>query len=186
MSIITTPSGTLADDVVTLRPPSPDAGDVATVDSYIQQEQLGGGWLPDVPLVSGQRLVEDWLDGWSGRPSHNGPAFMVTVPDHSRFVGIVGMSERDDETIAISYGTAPRWRGRGLASHAARLGADWVARQTGVRRVEARISQGDSASERVAVNAGFEFANPVPPIAGTGQIADDMLYVLNRPGMGDR
>ena len=41
MSIITTPTGTLADDVVTLRLPAPDAGDVATVDSYIQQEQLG-------------------------------------------------------------------------------------------------------------------------------------------------
>jgi RimJ/RimL family protein N-acetyltransferase len=78
---------------------------------------------------------------------------------------------------------AAGWRRRGLATHAARLGADWPARQSGVHRVEARISQGDRASERVAVNAG-EYATPVPPTAGTGQVADDMLYVLNRPGMG--
>jgi RimJ/RimL family protein N-acetyltransferase len=186
MSILTPPGGALADDVVTLRLPSPDAGDVAAVDSYVQQEQLEGGWLPDVPLVTGRQLVADWLDGWSGNSSHNGPAFVVTVPDHPQFVGIVGMSERDEETIAISYGTAPGWRGRGLASHAVRLGAGWIARQTGVRRVEARVSQGDRACERVAVKAGFEFAAPVPPIAGTGQVADDMLYVLNRPGMGGR
>jgi hypothetical protein len=51
-----------------------------------------------------------------------------------------------------------------------------------VQRVEARISQKAIApAGRVAVNAGFEFGTSVPPIAGTGQIADNMLYVLN-PG----
>ena len=66
MTILTAPVGRLADHVVTLRLPSPDAGDVATVDNYIQEEQLEGGWLPDVPLVTGQQLVADWLDGWAG------------------------------------------------------------------------------------------------------------------------
>ena len=83
MTILTAPVGRLADHVVTLRLPSPDAGDVATVDNYIQEEQLDGGWLPDVPLVTGQQLVADWLDGWAGHPSRNGPAFVVTVPQHS-------------------------------------------------------------------------------------------------------
>src|SRR6516164_9905195 len=40
MTILTAPVGRLADHVVTLRLPSPDAGDGATVDSYVQEEQL--------------------------------------------------------------------------------------------------------------------------------------------------
>jgi len=178
MTIFTAPVGRLADDVVTLRLPSPDAGDVATVDNYVQEEQLDGGWLPEVPLVTGQQLVADWLNGWAGRPSRHGPAFVVTVQGHSPFVGVVGMMERDDGTVEISYGTAPRWRGRGLASHAVRLGSQWIAGQPGAHRVEARIGQDDRASERVAVNAGFELAEPIRPIPGTGQVSDDLLYVL--------
>ena len=38
MTIFTAPIGRLADDVVTLRLPSPDADDVTTVDNYIHEE----------------------------------------------------------------------------------------------------------------------------------------------------
>lgn len=178
MTILTVPAGELTDDVVTLRLPSPDAGDVATVDNYVQDQQLDGAWLPDVPLVTGAQLVADWLDGWAGRPSRNGPAFVVTVPEHSSFIGVVGMNERGDGIVEIAYGIAPRWRGRGLASQAVRLGSRWVASQSGVHRVEARIGQDDRAGERVAVNAGFELAEAISPIRGSGQVSDDLLYVL--------
>lgn len=180
MAILTAPAVGLTDDVVTLRVPSPDAGDVATVDTYVQEEQLDGAWLPEVPLVTGQQLVADWLDGWAGRPSRNGPAFVVAVSEHPRFIGVFGMNERDDGAVEISYGIAPRWRGRGLARHAVRLGSRWIASQPGVPRVEARISQGDRASERVAVNAGFELAEAIRPIGGTGQVPDDQLFVLTQ------
>src|SRR3974377_2091798 len=121
MPILTVPVGRLADHVVMLRLPSPDAGDVATVDNYIQDEQLQGAWVPHGPLGAGPHLVADWLDGWAGRPSRNGPAFVVTVPQHSGFIGVIGMNERDDGTVEISYGIAPHWRRRGLATHAACL-----------------------------------------------------------------
>ena len=181
MAILAAPAGTLADHVVTLRLPSPDAGDVTTVDNYVQEKQLEGGWLPEVPLVTAQELVTDWLDAWAGRPSRHGPAFVVTIAEHPRFIGVVGVTKHDDEAVGISYGTAPRWRRRGLASHAVRLAAQWAASQPGVHRVEARISEGDRASERVAVKAGFELAYPVRPIMGTGQAEADLLYVLTPP-----
>ena len=38
--------------------------------------------------------------------------------------------------------------------------------------------KGDRASERVAVNAGFELANAVRPVPGTGQVSDDLLVIL--------
>ena len=105
------------------------------------------------------------------------------VPQHSRFIGVIGMNERGDGTVEISYGIAPRWRRRGLATHAARLSSQWIASQPGVHRVEARIGQGDRAGERVAVKAGFELATAVRPIPGTGQVPDDLLYVLGQGGL---
>ena len=127
--------------------------------------------------------MADWLDGWAGHPSRNGPAFVVTVPQHSRFIGVIGMNERGDGTVEISYGIAPRWRKRGLATHAACLSSQWIASQPGVHRVEARIGQGDRAGERVAVKAGFELATAVRPIPVTGQVPDDLLYVLGQGGL---
>jgi len=178
MTVLTAPAAGLTDSVVTLRPPSPDAGDAATVDKYVQDQQLDGAWLPDVPLVTGAQLVADWTDGWAARPSRNGPAFVVTVSEQSHFIGVVGLNERDEGVVAISYGIAPRWRGRGLASQAVRLGSRWIASQSGIHRVEARISQDNRAGERVAVNAGFELAETIPPARDTGQATDDLLYVF--------
>ena len=182
MTILTAPAGPLTDGVVVLRLPSPDAGDVATVNGYIQDEQLDGGWLPEVPLVTGQQLVADWLDGWAGRHSRNGPAFVVTIPDEQRLVGVVGMLERDDGAIEIFYGTAPGWRGKGLASRATRLAAQWVARQPSVRTVEARMDQRDRASERVAVNAGFVLADMLHQSGpDTADISVERRYIMARP-----
>jgi len=181
MTILTAPAATLTDGVVELRLPSPDAGDVEAINGYIEDEQLEGGWLPDIPLVSAQRLVADWLGGWAGHQSHNGPAFVVTVPDEPRFIGVVGVGEHDDGAIEMFYGTAPRWRRRGLASRATRLAADWVARQPSVHTVEARIDQGDRAGERVAVNAGFALAETMTHSdPGTGETVE-MRYIMGGP-----
>ncbi len=181
MTVLTAPASTLTDGVVELRLPSPDAGDIETINRYIEDEQLDGGWLPDIPLVSAQRLVADWLAGWAGQDSHNGPAFVVTVPDEPRFIGVVGVAERGDGDIEMFYGTAPGWRGRGMASRATRLAAEWAGRQPSVHTVEARIDQGAGASERVAVNAGFVLADTMTHSdPGTGETVE-MRYIMDRP-----
>jgi RimJ/RimL family protein N-acetyltransferase len=91
------------------------------------------------------------------------------------------VTEHDDGAFRLFYGTAPDWRGRGLASHATRLAAQFVARQPSVHCVEARISQGDRASERVAVKAGFALADTIPrsdPVSGN---TVELRYVMDRP-----
>jgi RimJ/RimL family protein N-acetyltransferase len=181
MTILTAPAGTLTDGVVELRLPSMRAGDVDTIEHYVEDEQLDGGWLPDIPLVSAQRLVSDWLEGWAGHDSHNGPAFVVTVPDEPQFIGVVGVAEHDDGAINMFYGTAPGWRRRGLASRATRLAAEWVARQPSVHTVEARIDQGARASERVAVNAGFVLAGTMTHSVPGTEDTVEMRYIMDRP-----
>jgi RimJ/RimL family protein N-acetyltransferase len=182
MTILKAPAGTLTDGVVELRLPSPDAGDIAAINQYVEDDQLDGGWLPDVPLLTGERLVQNWLDCWNGRSRHYGGTFtfVVTVPGEPRFVGVVGVADRDDGAFGMSYGTAPDWRGRGLASRATRLAAQWVARQPAVRTVEVLIDQDDRASERVAVNAGFVLADTITGAdPGAGETVQ-LRYIMDR------
>ncbi|HEY6280068.1 MAG TPA: GNAT family protein [Streptosporangiaceae bacterium] len=176
------PAQPLTDGVVTLRLPSVDAGDIDAVAGYAGEGQLDGGWLPEIPLVTAGQLVADWLEAWAGRPSRNGPAFVVAVPPEPRFVGIVGVGEREEGAIEMIYGMAPRWRGQGMASRAARLAARSVASQPGVRSVEVRIGQDARASRHVAVNAGFVVAGTVPQfVPATGETFEDLRYLL--PGI---
>jgi RimJ/RimL family protein N-acetyltransferase len=183
MTILKAPAATLTDSAVELRLPSPDAGDIATIDRYVEDEQLQGGWLPEVPLVSGEQLVQDWLDCWHGHPSPRGAAFtfVVTIPHEHQFIGVVGVTEGDDGAFEMTYGTAPAWRGRGLASHATRLAAQWVARQPGVHTVETLIDQGENSSERVAVNAGFVLTDTMTRTDPDAGVIVQQRYVMQKP-----
>jgi RimJ/RimL family protein N-acetyltransferase len=148
MTILKAPAGTLTDGVVELRLPSPDAGDIATIIRYVEDEQLEGGWLPDVPPMTGERLIKEWLDCWNGRRGRSGATFtfVVTVPEEPRFIGVVGVAEHDDGAFEMTYGTAPGWRGRGLASRATRLAAQWVAEPQ--MRAAALLAFADAVAER--------------------------------------
>jgi len=86
------------------------------------------------------------------------------------------------------YGIAPRWRGRGLASRAARLAARWALSLPGVTAVELRIGQDHPASHHVANNAGFAMAGTVTQsVPGTGETYEDLCYVLEQqPAAGIR
>lgn len=179
MTHFTAPSQPLTDGVVTLRLPSATAGDTDALLSYIEQEQLDGGWLPEIPLVSAEQAIGDWVDAWAARPSRNGPTFVVTVPAEPRFIGIVGMVDRGEGIVEMIYGIAPGWRGHGLASRAVRLAANWVASQPGVRTVEVRIDQDMIDSQHVAANAGFVAAGTVTQfVPCTGETYEDLRYVL--------
>jgi RimJ/RimL family protein N-acetyltransferase len=169
----------LTDGILTLRLPSPAAGDIDTVRGYIDQDQLDGAWLPGIALIPAEQAIGDWLNGWAGRPSRDGPAFVVTVPDEPRFIGIIGLGDRDGGVIEMVYGIAPRWRGRGLASRATRLAARWVLSLPGVSTVELRIDQDHIASQHVAGNAGFTRAGTVTQfVPGTGQTFEDLRFTL--------
>lgn len=171
----------LTDGEVTLRLPSPDAGDVDTVLSYIEEEQLDGGWLPEIPLIPAEQAVRDWSEAWATCRCRNGPTFVVTVAGEQRFIGIVGCTDRGHGVVEMIYGIAPRWRGQGLATRAVRLAAQWALSLPGVATAELRIDQDMSASQHVAVNAGFILAGTVTQfVPGTGETFEDLRYVLGQ------
>jgi RimJ/RimL family protein N-acetyltransferase len=189
MTHFTAPVQALTDGAVTLRLPSVDAGDITTVLSYVDTEQLDGGWLPEIPLVSAAQAVADWLDAWAGRPSRNGPTFVVTIPEEPRFVGIVGLDDSDsgEGVVGMIFGIAPRWRRRGLASRAVRLAAQWALSLPDVRTVELRIDQDMTECQHVAANAGFVVRGTITQfVPGTGETFEDLRYIRGQPSKETR
>jgi|GEM_PF-1250691 len=60
-------------------------------------------------------------------------------------------------TVEIGYGVDDRWRGRGYATEAAAMMADAAFATGRVRRVVAETEDGNPASDRVLLGAGFRF-----------------------------
>jgi RimJ/RimL family protein N-acetyltransferase len=176
------PAEPLSDGVVSLRLPSPEAGDVESVRIYSGEDGYGDEcWLPLVPGAPPERSVADWLEGWAGRLSHNGRTLVVTVGDEKPLVGVVGFGERDEESLEMIVGVAPAWRGRGLGTRAVQLCAGWLLGLAGVSTVELRIDQHMPECRRLAEKAGFQLEGTVSQfVPGTGETFEDLRYVRRR------
>jgi RimJ/RimL family protein N-acetyltransferase len=138
-------------------------------------------WVP-IPSpcsrAEAKERLHEFIDSWSGRSTF-GPTLVVADAASDEFVGIVFLRPREDMTIEIAYGTAPRHRCRGIATRALRRVCQWCFDEPSVARVELLIAQGNDASCRVAEKAGFEFRGlRQTHVAGTSQRYDDLLYVL--------
>jgi len=175
------PADPLADDRVTLRlPVLPDA---AVLRDYAAQDGgLDGTWVPlaaGASLEDGQALVRDWLAGWRGQPSFQGPALVMAEAGRDRLIGQVGLGDRGDGVVELAYGVAPGHRGRGYASAAARLAARWLLASGLAREVELRIDPGHVASQRAAVAAGFAPAGTITSGGpATGESHTDLRFVM--------
>lgn len=167
---------------VVLRPPVPH--DAATLHAYAQQEGgLLGIWVPLQPGATRDAcdaLVADWLAGWQGLPSKQGPTFVVTDATGDRLIGVVTFAPPAD-VIEIAYGTAPGQRGRGVATEAARLATEWLLRAGHATEVELLIGTRHVESQRVAAKAGFRrVGTRRGRVPATGEEYEDFRYVRTR------
>ena len=175
------PRGRLADDRVALR--LPDLPDAAVLQAYAARKGgLDGTWVPliaGISLADAQALIRDWLAGWQNRRSFHGPALVVVEAGRDRLVGLVGLGDRGDGVVELTYGVAPDHRGRGHATRAARLAARWLLADGLADEVELRIDPGHAASQRVAVAAGFAPAGTVTSrVPVTGESYTDLRFVM--------
>jgi RimJ/RimL family protein N-acetyltransferase/ketosteroid isomerase-like protein len=178
------PEHQLADDRISLRLPEP--ADAAVLHDYAARDGgLDGGWVPlpaDATLADCQAVVGDWLAGWRNERSFHGPALVITPVGEAALAGLAGFGDRGGRVVELSYGVAPDRRGRGYATSAARLAADWLLRERHADLVELGIGPANTASQRAALAAGFTPAGTVQsPVAATGETYDDLRFVLRRP-----
>jgi RimJ/RimL family protein N-acetyltransferase len=80
---------------------------------------------------------------------------VVDAADHDRVLGSAGLHELPSGRPDIGYWVARDARGRGVAARAARLLRDWAVDVLGAQRVEVLVHPDNTASQRVAVKAGF-------------------------------
>jgi RimJ/RimL family protein N-acetyltransferase/ketosteroid isomerase-like protein len=177
------PAHQLADEKVTLRLPEP--ADAATLHGYASRSGgLEGGWLPlpaDATEADCQAVVGDWLAGWRNERSYHGPALIITAAGASALAGVVGLGDRGDRVVELSYGVAPDHRGRGYAVSAARLAGQWLLHDRHADVVELRIGPSNAASKRAAVAAGFSPAGTVGSYTdAAGKVVEDLRFVLRR------
>jgi RimJ/RimL family protein N-acetyltransferase len=137
-------------------------------------------WVP-IPApcpreVAAGRLAE-FRDGWE-RKNRFGPALIIAAADTDEMIGVVFLRVRQHDSIELTYGVAPAFRNRGIATAAAALVSGWCLEELAAARVELRIGQSNLASQRVAAKAGFSHEGIVRShVAATGMDYDDLLFV---------
>ena len=185
------PEGVLTDGVVSLRVPS--AGDADSFAGYAagQDGGLDEGWLPSLYAGASRErclwTVADWLAGWAGEESYDGPALLLTIPPSPEPVGMVGFACRGAGTIGLVLGVAPSWRGQGLATRALVLAAGWLIRERGADVVELRAGRDSPACQRIAVKSGFSLAGTVSSaVEATGTAVEDSRYITEAAERGVR
>ena len=143
----------LVDGDLTLRRAVPsDVPDVREVYSEADTRRwmLWDDELPDdaEALANIERSEEAWAEGsWA--------VFRIVVDEH--VVGGVNLRFAEYDTAETSYFLRASARGRGLATRAVLLAADWGFRERGLARVFLRVDPENASSVALAERAGFMF-----------------------------
>jgi RimJ/RimL family protein N-acetyltransferase len=145
------PAGPLTDGVVVVRPRQiADLGAITAAGR--DPETLR--WLDDPPMDAEARRtsMSRVEDAW-----RSGRAAPLTIADAAtdRAVGTINVRFRTDDVASVAYSVFPSRRGRGIASRAVLLVADWAFRDLGVIRLLLEADAANAASIRVAEKCQF-------------------------------
>lgn len=141
----------LSDGVVVLRPWEP--GDASAVFAACQDPVIAR-FLP-IPQPYTETAARTFIArrqaDWDGEDERS---FAITDPATGAVVGAIARHRRAKHRVEFGYWLAPWARGRGFATRALRLVADWSL-HAGFTRLELFTHLDNSASGRVAERAGF-------------------------------
>jgi RimJ/RimL family protein N-acetyltransferase len=179
--VIARPDGPLTDGVVTLRLPCRD--DAVAVKRWASAEMLEGIWISGHGPVAisdatewARGVVDGLMAGWTDEGSIHGPCFVIDEAEP--FVGVAYLNERGPGTVELTYGVAPPFRRRGIATRAARVASDWLLRDGRYERVELWIAEGHPERSIIAERAGFRFMRRVETLGpDTDQTFVDVVFV---------
>lgn len=158
----TIPQPTLSDGVVTLRPWR--AADAQAVYEACQDPEIPRF----VPIPQPYTLDDGrWFVTHAAEESKVGPSahFAIVDPATDRLLGAISRHGASSEArvpgrtahrASVGYWLAREARGRGVATRAVRLLADWTFAATDVIRLELYTDVANERSGRVALRAGFE------------------------------
>lgn len=143
--------------------------------------------ITTVPPSADRRSARAYLARQTRRLS-SGEGYSFAITDHDdRARGQIGLWPRRDDPgrAGIGYWLAPSARGRGFASAAVRLVADWAWTLGTIERLELFIEPSNAASIAVAEATGFSregLLRSWMPVGGTRR--DMLVYSAVRGGHG--
>jgi RimJ/RimL family protein N-acetyltransferase len=157
----------LRDDVVALRPPVP--GDADAVAAAVQDPDIPRFTMVPSPYTTADavawiaRTAVDWRIGRTA-------SFVIVDAGTGGLLGSVGLQDLDERVgrAVAGYWVDAAARGRGVATRALRLVADWALDPAGLglRRVDLQVFTDNPRSGRVAERAGFVSRGVAPePVA---------------------
>ncbi|MGW4544078.1 GNAT family N-acetyltransferase [Streptomyces chartreusis] len=149
------PETVLHTERLTLRPFS--SSDIADTQASCS-DSLTQQWLP-LP----QPYTLDDATAWCTKvapalhESGDGIHFAVTDYDTGRLMGTVGLKKTDwrARVSEVGYWISPWARGNGIATEATRALARWLLTDQQFQRLELRAATENTASQKVALRAGF-------------------------------
>jgi precorrin-6A synthase (deacetylating) len=175
------PVGQLSDGTVTLRPMTEQDWPVVLAE-HNNPEQLRWSLTGAEATEAQARAIAaaapvEWVRGPGAR------FVIVDVASGARAGLIAALRIGPPDVAMIGYGIVPDFRGRGFTTRALVLLAQWVFATTSVNRLELGHKDGNDASGRAAVKAGFvregrmagRLRNP------DGTFSDEIGYGLVRP-----
>ncbi|WP_417556338.1 GNAT family N-acetyltransferase [Microbacterium sp.] len=115
-------------------------------------------WLP-LPSPYTLETATRWCTTSSHEMRQADRGFVLGIRQQGELVGSIDAKRVDwrAKTAEFSYWTAPAHRGTGIMPAAVRRVAEWMLTDQGFERIELRIAPANSASQRVAEKAGFQW-----------------------------
>lgn len=176
----TTAAPVLSDGEVTLRPWHPD--DAQAVFDACQDPLIALHTYVPVPynMEHATGFIASCTEAQARGSTAAGFAIVDAATD--RVLGSMSRFPLDRHRASFGYWLAPEARGRGVATRALRLIADWTLATTEAIRLELYTDLDNPASGRVAERAGFtrEGVRRAWDIGRDGRPIDVIFYVLVR------
>jgi RimJ/RimL family protein N-acetyltransferase len=166
----------LDDDVITLRPPAP--GDIDAITDACQDPEIPRWTRVPSPYTRAhavdfvERSSRTWAQGTDA-------PFVIVDAETGDLLGAIGVHRfgGEDGGPEVGYWIERDARGRGVATRALRLVADWAARELGVRLL-LQADVRNAASRRVAEKVGFRYVGDAKAPDGCGDCETMAVYEL--------
>jgi RimJ/RimL family protein N-acetyltransferase len=135
--------------VFTLRPFRADDFDAA---ARLGTDPVSGRWVPPLPAADGAGVV-DYFEACRVE----GGMLHLVIADHVRdaYLGEVTAVLGEHRVGELGCGVIPAARGRGVATEALRLLADWALGPLGLGRLQVFVATENVVALRLAQRAGF-------------------------------
>ncbi len=150
------PDPPLSDGAVALRPFRSD--DVPAIVAACQDADIQR-WIPLIPVPYGEEEARGYVL-MTLKSLHEGSSAEVAIVDPAtdKLLGSIGIHLGPNaRRHSIGYWVAPEARGRGVATRALRLMADWGFKRFAIERLALWTLIGNAASQAVAQKAGFRY-----------------------------